>query len=208
MSVAGMRRKFFWFMPDLRGGGKGHGVYIANEDALRAPGVIIFVAPPDKGYGFHDLPEKPQLVHDRRQGKMPRDLEALCGYMLVSERLKQLFEAVDPNGFEFVECDFTLADGSKGPQYYLGDVVRVINAVDERASNLRTYFERDHATGRDVKRYKLTGANLTFMEDIVAEARVFRTPHSIPFIFCDEVLKAACKNASITGTWFIDARKM
>jgi hypothetical protein len=29
MSVAGMRRKFFWFMPDLRGGGKGHGVYIA-----------------------------------------------------------------------------------------------------------------------------------------------------------------------------------
>ncbi|WP_210214447.1 DUF1629 domain-containing protein [Mesorhizobium sp. M4A.F.Ca.ET.020.02.1.1] len=126
----GKSRRFFKFDSDLRGG-KGHGVRIANEDALITPGLIVFAPPPAKGHGFAELPEKPQLVHYPKEGKMPRDLEILHGYLIVSERLKRVFEDVDAAGFEFVDCDFTLADGSQGPKYYLADVVRVLDAIDE-----------------------------------------------------------------------------
>ena len=53
---------------------------------------------------------------------MPRDLEEFSGIWIVSEPLKQLFEQMDAEAFAFVACDFSLADGSRGPQYYLGDV--------------------------------------------------------------------------------------
>ncbi|MGN6143015.1 MAG: imm11 family protein [Mesorhizobium sp.] len=202
-------RKFYEFGPDIRGGGKGHGVRIANKKALITPGLITFAPPPEKGYGFADLPEKPRLVHYPKEGKMPRDLEGLYGYLLVSERLKLLFEAVDASAFEFVDCDFTLADGSKGPHYYLADVVRVLDAVDEEASpDLRIEYDRDFRTGQDIKIYNLVGgASLVFRQDVVGKAHVFRTPY-IGTIFCDDVLKSACKAADITGAWFIDAKKM
>lgn len=202
-------RKFFEFGPDIRGGGKGHGVCIANEDALRTPGLITFAPPPEKGYGFADLPEKPQLIHDPKKGKLPRDLQYLVGYLLVSERLKLLFEAVDAAAFEFVDCDFTLADGTRGPHYYLADVVRVLDAVDEDASpDLRIEYDRDFRTGQDIKIYNLVGgASLVFRQDMVGKAHVFRTPY-IGKIFCDEVLKSACKAAGITGTYFKDATRM
>jgi hypothetical protein len=199
---AGKPRRFFRFGPDIRGGGKGHGVRVANKEALITPGLIIFAPPPEKGYGFAKLPEKPHLIHDRKLGKMPRDLEGLAGYLVVSERLKQLFETVDPAGFEFVECDFTLADGSKGPQYYLGDVVRVLDAIDEEASpDLRIKYERDFRNGQDVKIYSFAGRiQLVFREDVVGDAHIFRTPYSIQEI-CDETFKAACKESKFTGIW-------
>lgn len=50
---------------------------------------------------------------------MPRDLEELAGIWIVSEPLKQLFEQLDAEAFAFVACDFSLADGSPAPQYYL-----------------------------------------------------------------------------------------
>lgn len=203
MQTPAPRRKFFKLGPDLRGGGKGHGVRIANKDALTTPGLIIFAPPPEKRYGFAKLPEIPRLIHDPRQGKMPRDLEGLAGYWLISERLKQVFESVDRVGFEFVACDFILADGSIGPQYYLCDVVRVLDAVDEGKSKLKIKYE---PSGR--KRYSfLGGAHLVFQENVVEGVHIFRTPYSIS-IFCDNILKEACRSESITGTWFIDAAKM
>lgn len=200
-------RKFFRFEPDVRGGGRGHGVRIANEDRIRPPGFIMFSRPPEGGFTY--IKETPQLVYDHKEGKMPRDLEPYGSYLLISERLKQLFEAVDASAFEFVDCDFTLADGSKGPHHYLADVVRVLDAVDEEASpDLRIKFERSRRTGEDIKIYSFTGgASLVFRQDVVGKAHVFRTPY-IGTIFCDDVLKSACKAADITGAWFIDAKKM
>jgi hypothetical protein len=203
----GKSRRFFEFDSGLRGG-KGHGVRISNEDALTTPGLIVFAPPPEKGYGFAELPEKPQLVHDRKEGKMPRDLEILHGYLIVSERLKRVFEDVDATGFEFVDCDFTLADGSQGPKYYLADVVRVLDAVDEGASKIRIKYVRDHRKNEDVKIYSFLGpTSLVFRDEVIADAHIFRTPYAVS-IFCDEVLKSACKVAGVTGTHFIDVEKM
>jgi hypothetical protein len=208
LRTAGKPRKFYQFSPDIRGGGKGHGVRIANKQALITPGLVIFAPPPEKGYGFAKLPEKPHLVHDRKKGKMPRDLERLSGYLLVSERLKRLFETLDPDGFEFVECDFTAADGSEGPQYYLGDVVRVLDAIDEAGSpDLIIEYERDIRNNREVKIYNFAGrSHPVFREDVVGEAHIFRTPYSVQMM-CDDTIRDACREAKITGVWITEFHK-
>ncbi|MBL2545296.1 DUF1629 domain-containing protein, partial [Klebsiella pneumoniae] len=89
--------------------GKGHGVVFENEDALLATPRLILL--PEAG-GFPPLRETPRLVYRERQGVPPQDLEgALSGYWLVSERLRQVMEEIDPNAFAFADTDYRLEDG-------------------------------------------------------------------------------------------------
>lgn len=198
-------RKFYVFGPDIRGGGSGHGLVFVNEEKLLTPPRMI-VRP--EGGGFPELKEKPHIAYDKKQGKPPRDLEGtLSGYWFVSERLKQIFEVVDPDAFVFAECDYTLNDGSKGPKHFLCDVVRSIDALDEEASDVRVKYYPDHQTGEDMKLYSVAGgASLHFHEEIVGTAHVFVQPRLAADPICDDVLYVACKSAKdIKGLWFLDA---
>ena len=191
--------KFYDIGPDLRGGGKGHGLEVANADRLAPPGTRIIDIPngdPDQ------YPERPQLILGPESGGMPRDLEGLAGIWIISERAKAVFEAVDSSGFVFVDCDFTLADGSPGDQRYLCNVNRMLDALDEGASKLKIKISDDYAKG---KHYSFAGgASLVFKEDVVGSTHIFRTPFS-GMVFCDRVLHDAVINAKLTGFWFIDA---
>lgn len=81
------------------------------------------------------LRETPRLVYRERQGVPPQDLEGgLSGYWLVSERLRQVMDEIDPDAFVFADTDYRFEDGSKGPTYFLCDVVRTLDALDEEAS--------------------------------------------------------------------------
>lgn len=64
-------------------------------------------------------------------------------------------EAVDPGAFAFAETDYRLADGSKGPNVYLCDVVRTVDALDEDASHLDIKVSDEYEDG---KYYSLAGA--------------------------------------------------
>lgn len=197
-------RKFFLIGPDTRGGGKGHGIILENKKALITPGLIVFAPPPGKK-GFADLPETPHLIYDRKKGKMPRDLELFGSYWLVSEPLKHVFESVDSAGFAFVACDFTLPDGSKGPQYYLCDIIRVIDAINEEASKLKVIWEHDYTNNRDIKRYSILGrASLSFFEEKLAGVHVFEPLKLAGNAVCDDVLRTACTEASLKGIRFED----
>lgn len=196
-------RKFYVFGPDITGGGKGHGLVFANEDKLLTPPRII--VKPAEG-GFPILHEKPHIIYDPKKGKPPRDLEAsLSGYWFISERLKQIFEAVDPEGFAFAECDYTLADGSKGPTHYLCDVVRTLDALDEEQSELKIEVG-EYVNG---KYYSFSGgASLIFQENIVGSAHIFKTPFS-GFVLCDSILRNACKVVlDLKGLRFRDVTKL
>lgn len=191
--------KFYDIGPDLRGGGKGHGLEIANADRLAPPGTGIIDIPNGDP---NQYPERPQLVLGSESGRMPRDLEGLAGIWIISERAKAVFEAVDPSGFVFMACDLTLADGSPGDQHYLCNVIRMLDALDEGASKLKIKISDDYAKG---KHYSFAGgASLVFKEDVVGSAHVFRMPFS-GMVFCDRVLHDAVINAKLTGFWFIDA---
>ncbi|WP_080405836.1 imm11 family protein [Burkholderia ubonensis] len=198
-------RKFFVMRPDIRGGGKGHGMKIANEESLKYPGYVTFVKAPQPGFDY--FTEKPQLIYDKHEGRLPHDLESYGGYWLVSDRMRQVLEDVDAEGFVFAECDYTLPDGSAGPRYYLCDIVRTLDALDEQASTLRVRFEKDHDTGEDVKiRSLLSNAKLVFNEEVVGSAHVFNQVclSTGTGAICDAVLRKACKDAGLSGIQFQD----
>ena len=192
--------KFYIIDTDTRGGGPGHGVILANESKLLTPPRLI-IRP--EGGGFPPLVEPPHLVYDPTQGEMPRDLEAsLSGYWLVSQRLKEALESIDPEGFAFAQCTFTLADGTEGPRHYLCDALRELDAVDEARSELRVIESDEYENG---KYYRLGGkVDLVFRPDVLGRAHAFRTPFSGDFVICDWVLRDALGGQGFTGVRFID----
>lgn len=190
--------KYFVIEPSYWGGGKFPGLEIANENRLALPGA--HTVEPSSG-DPDQYPERPHLIHVPETGGLPRDFENLFGIWIVSEALKRVFESVDPEGFAFAACDFTLADGTPGPQYYFCGVLRTLDALDEGASRLRIKVG-DYVNG---KLYKIAGgANLVFRKDVVGAAHIFRTPFT-DVVFCDRVLRDAVVVADLKGVAFADA---
>src|SRR5262249_54662162 len=141
----------------------------------------------------------------RGGGRLPRDLALFHAYWLISNRAKAVFQSVDPEGFGFVRCEVWLPDGLVNPPFWLCDVMRVIDAVDEEASQLTIYYDKTDGT----KRYRLMGgARVVFKEDLVGSAHVFRMAHMEPSIFCDQEIRDACKAAGLKGLSFEEALKL
>jgi hypothetical protein len=154
--------------------------------------------PPPGRRGFPDYAEIPRVVIGRRRkGPPPSDIELYHSYWLISDRLKALFESLDPQAFAFQACEVTLRDGLPGPAHWLCDVVRVLEAFAEptvRAlrENRQRFPELKHARA------------LLFDEAAIGEALVFRTPYWMTDVFCDQRVKDACKAAGMKGMRFVD----
>lgn len=197
--------EFFKLQPDARRGGKGHGVVFENEKALLTPPRLILKP---KAGGFPSLRETPRLVYHPHAGVPPQDLEGgMSGYWLVSARLRQVMEAIDPDAFVFTSADYRLADGSEGPTYFLCDVTRTVDALDEDTSQLNIEISDEFELG---KYYNLTGdVRLAFKRHVLGSAHVFRLPFHAG-VFCDRVFKDAVEAAGIltsrktNGLWFED----
>lgn len=197
--------EFFKLQPDARRGGKGHGVVFENEKALLTPPRLILK--PEAG-GFPSLRETPRLVYHPHAGVPPQDLEGgMSGYWLVSARLRKVMEAIDPDAFVFTSADYRLADGSEGPTYFLCDVTRTVDALDEDTSQLNIEISDEFELG---KYYNLTGdVRLAFKRYVLGSAHVFRLPFH-GGVFCDRVFKDAAEAAGIftsrrtNGLWFED----
>lgn len=198
--------EFFQLRPDDLRGGKGHGVVFANEQALLTPPRIVLRP---KAGGFPPLREQPRLVYNPREGVLPEDLEGgMSGYWLVSDRLRHVMDAVDAGAFAFVEADYHLIDGSKGPPLFLCDVVRTLDALDEEASQLNVEISDEFEDG---KFYGLTGdVRLAFKPEVLGSCHVFRLKFH-GGVYCDRLFKDAVEQAGIVtatnsnGLWFYDA---
>ncbi|APP80396.1 DUF1629 domain-containing protein [Xanthomonas hortorum] len=183
-----------------------NGVVFENVKNLLSPPRLTLRP---EGGGFPPLRETPRLVYHPSKGPPPKDLEpGFSGYWLVSARLYQVMASVDPTAFAFAEVDYRLADGAKGPPYFLCDVIQEIDALDEEASKLFIDTTEDFVNG---KFYDLTGgASVTFDRVRLGPAHVFKTPYT-GRVFCDQVFKDAAAAAGIEtdtdadGLWFIDA---
>ncbi len=168
---------------------------------MRLPGTYI-IEPPNGDP--NQYPERPHLVHEPKGGKtngLPRDFEMLGSLWIVSEPLKQVFQTVDPDGFAFAACDFTLWDGSPGKQLYLCGVLRELDALDEAASKIKI------RTGEYVngKYYDRSGwASLMFRPEVVGGAHIFASPYSAD-VFCDRTLRDAVVRAGLKGVRLQDA---
>ena len=195
--AASHKGEFFLVDASFLGNGRVPGIEIANEEKLIHPGMNV-VSPPN---GMPDqYPERPHLANVPEKGGMPRDLEELAGIWIVSEPLKQLFEQMDAEAFAFVACDFSLADGSPGPRYYLGNVLRRIDALDETSSRVRIKLDHNYQTGEDEKLYSLVGgASLVFNHDVVGDAHIFRQDRMGAPPVCNRAMFDALIAANFSG---------
>lgn len=203
VAAASHKGKFFLIDAGFMGNGRVPGIEIANEGKLVEPGMNVVSRPngmPDQ------YPERPHLVHVPEKGGMPRDLEEFAGIWIVSEPLKQLFEEMDAEAFAFVACDFSLADGSTGRPYYLGNVLRTIDALDETSSRVRIKLDHNYQTGEDEKLYSLVGgASLLFKPDVVGDAHIFRQDRMGAPPICDRAMFDALSAANYSGVRLRDA---
>jgi Protein of unknown function (DUF1629) len=172
---------------------------IVNEESLFRGGPPLFM-PPDGKRGFRDYPETPVFLFDSRRGRRPvRDLEEICDYWLLSDRVKGVFESVDPEAFEFLQCKVQLRDGSEGPLYWLCDVVRVLDVIDEGKSNIIV----STGTGGYKVYHAIGQPKVAVREEVVGAHHIFRAKYSEEWRLCDETLKIACAKAGIK-VWFSD----
>ncbi len=204
--TASHKGEFFLVDASVLGHSKVPGIEIANEEKLIHPGMNVVSRPngmPDQ------YPERPHLVHVPEKGELPRDLEELAGIWIVSEPLKQLFEQMDAEAFAFVACDFSLADGSPGPQYYLGNVLRRIDALDEASSRVKIKLDHNDQTGADEKLYSLVGgASLVFKQDVVDDAHIFRQDHMGAPPICNRTMFDALSAANFSGVRLRDVANL
>lgn len=196
----GKARKFYLMGLSCRGGKVG---WKMENEATLLMGKLALIPPPGQR-GFPDFPELPHLVFDKALGRRPpRDLERYHDHWLVSDRMKAVLQRLDPDGVTFVKCLSRANRGSVAHDYWLCDVLRILDAVDEQNSRLRIEI---NSTG--YKWYSLMGgASLRFREEIVGSAHIFRLRFSISHVVCDQTMKDACKDAGLKGIAFHDAAK-
>jgi hypothetical protein len=195
------RGRFFLITPSFWPAGGFPKIEFANAARLRLPGSYT-IEPPNGDPGQYA--ERPHLVHVPAGGKtngLPRDFEEFASKWIVSEPLKQVFQAVDPGAFAFAACDFTLWDGSPGPQLHLCNVLRELDALDEGASRLKIKLG-DYVNGKYYSR--AGGASLMFRAEVVGGAHVFASPYSMD-VFCDRTLRDAVVRAGVKGVRLQDA---
>jgi hypothetical protein len=177
-------------------------IELENLEVLQ-PG-RLHLGPPSGRRGFAEFPEAPRFRLHKKRGKLrlPRDLERYSAYWLISDRAKTVLQSIDPSGFAFARCEVWGPDGLINPPFWLCDVVRVLDAVDEEASQIIIkYGER---TGD--KYYSLVG-EMAIKEDVVGPNLVFRVAHAESWVFCDQEIKDACQAAGLKGISFTETLK-
>jgi len=190
-------RKFYAISPDYRRGGIA-GFRIENREKL-LQGLLV-LGPPSGRRGFPDYPEPPRVLIDKKIGRPLRDIEQCSGYWLISDPMKAVLEEVDREAFAFVQCEVQRPPGESEPGYWLCDVIRILDALDESASDVKIYDENG------IKTYSLLGAHkLVFNEATVGSAHAFRMSVRDPLVICDQQVKDACGAAGVKGAYFRDA---
>jgi len=189
-------RKFYKMNVDYVHGGK-PGFRLENADTVER---YLHGWRSDPYYS--KLPERPRFLFDKKLGRPPRDLEGYVGHWLISERMKVVLEEIDGDAFGFISCEVVLLDGTPGPHRWLCNAVRVLDALDERQSELRIFEDAGQ------KEYLLTGpTRLIFRDDVVGAAHVFRMRFMEVTVICDQAMKDACRQAGLKGIYFRDVGK-
>lgn len=172
------------------------GLEMENFAALGAGRVLLS---PRGNRSFPPLAETPRLLIDKSLGRPPVDWELFHDFWLVSDQMKSVLEAVDREGVAFLKCETRSLNGS-APVYWLGDIVRQLDVIDEEKSNVEILDD-----GTDFRRYSNVAiSSFVFREEAIGSAHIFRPRFLETRIICDQAMKDACKAAGLRGLSFGD----
>lgn len=191
------KRRFYKMGANLAGRS---GFRIADESVLPPYRVTRLPA---------STPPVPYMFDKSNRG-WPCDVELCFWWWLISDRTKAVFERIDPAAFVFVPCDVRVTKGSyHGPDYWICDVVRVLDAVDESKSLVRTGVHDDvRNIYHGQKYYDLRPEyKLVFRETTIGNAHIFRMAYNESAVICDQEFKDACKSAGLKRIHFADTSK-
>ncbi|QOZ70770.1 DUF1629 domain-containing protein [Bradyrhizobium arachidis] len=193
------KRRYYEMGPDYSVGGR-PGYWLEDESIL----------PPYEVFRLPASTAPASFVFDKSKGSLPYDLEPYYGWWLISDRTKAVLEGLDPEAFVFVPCHVRVPQGSyHGPDYWLCDVVRVLDALDESQSRLIIRIEdnpRSLDFGKKVY-LALPGSKRVFTEAAIGKAHIFRMAHAEADVICDQDMKDACKAAGLKRIRFKDVSK-
>jgi hypothetical protein len=107
---------------------------------------------------------------------------------------------VDPEAVEFRPCETALLSGEPGPIRWLCTVKRGPLDVVDLEKSFRIEVKSGH-NGRP-RLESFVNSKFVFRPEVVGEAHLFRIAEMGSTIFCDQIMKDACKAAGLTGISF------
>ncbi|WP_416391028.1 DUF1629 domain-containing protein [Alloalcanivorax xenomutans] len=115
---------------------------------------------------------------------------------MVNGRLRELLESIDPEAFVFASIDMDYSNFDEpGPQFWLCDLVRFLDCVDEERSTIKCQ------EGIPMKNY-IRLIDVEMKPEIIGDAHAFRLTHSPLIQIVDDVLVDALKKEKIRAFSF------
>jgi len=159
---------------------------------------------PDRPFRGITFSEPPRIQFERKRGRVAlRDAGPITlGIWLISDRLKQLLEHLDPDAFAFQKVDVDYSNFSEpGPDFWFVYIVRSLDCVDEEHSVINY---QDDIPG--IKNY-LALIDVRMRPELVGSAHAFRLKHATSTLIVDDVIVAALKAQKIRGFKFEPIQK-
>jgi hypothetical protein len=193
LSGASAKRKFF--RVTRTSSARGSGFELLNGSApFRDMDETTFSAPPGRR-GFMKYSEISVFLADERLGPIHQDFQVMADFFLISERMKGVIEPFDGDAFAFLPCEVRMRDGGNGPTYRLCDIICVLDALDEKQSEVSAVTADD-----GTKIYNLLGqTKLIFKESAIGNRHMFRMMFSEDKIICDDSSKLLARTRILQG---------
>lgn len=152
------------------------------------------------GSGVPLEPETPALLIDQTTSKRaPMDFEVgAAERWYISARAKEVFDRLDFGAFDFRRAEVMLRTATgqvPGPDYYICDVVRFLDALDESRSRVSV------APG-SMRVVSFFFDDNVFNARAIGDHRVFRLMYSPHRILCTEAFRTGVRQAGLTNITF------
>lgn len=151
--------------------------------------------------GIPPLREKPRLIV---RGKV-RDVRDYYGDRprFVSTRAKQLVERIDPDGFEFAECETFDIRGTPIQSYWWMEAIRWVEKFDEERSVFEWTRDRFPAAPDAQNNPSIFALHeMRMSEGFPEEYHAFWLAHYQNYVVFDEVLADAWRSEGLKGAVF------
>lgn len=163
----------------------------SNQEHLRKG----FPADSDKIFYGLIFTEPPRIAFDReeRPGPVLDAYSIMLGIWLVSDRLKALFERLDPESFAFTQAEVDYSNFEEaGPGFWFCDIVRKLDCVDEKNSKIIYYENVPETSYRKLIDVKM-------LPDVVGAAHAFRLKKQRQTQIVDDLIADAIKYEDVKG---------
>jgi hypothetical protein len=153
-----------------------------------------------RSYGLPDLRARPRLFVALKN--KPLDAYGL-GKRYISTRARELLLSIDPDAFEFFECEVMSRRGIAVEPYWMVENVRPVQGFDEAGSVFRRASGVDGLTGEPYDGpYWSALIDIHMKPDLPEHHHAFFFPRYIHHMIFDGLLVDAWRTAGLTGWSF------